>query len=93
MISMTLWGVGKLNIHPWDCRGNSHEEKFMNVEMIQDQLNNAVTFFKAFENISKGLEFFYTPQAEGKEATGIYGAIKGAFEPLSSSSSNAPAAK
>ena len=65
----------------------------MNVEMIQEQLNNAVTFFKAFENISKGLEFFYTPQGESKEATGIYGSIKGAFVPLSSSSSNAPPAK
>ena len=51
----------------------------MNVEMIQEQLNNAATFFKAFENITKGLEFFY----EG-ENNGFYSTFKGAFEPLSS---------
>lgn len=31
----------------------------MNVEMIQDQLGNAATFFESFGKVVKGLEFFY----------------------------------
>lgn len=60
----------------------------MNVEIIQDQLNNAVTFFKAFENIAKGLEFFYVPQTDKAGETiegtgkGLSSAFSSAFEPL-----------
>ncbi|MEY8209529.1 hypothetical protein [Corynebacterium sp. MNWGS58] len=50
----------------------------MNVEIIQEQLGNAVTFFKAFENITKGLEFFYDGENNGFSST-----IKDAFNPLS----------
>ncbi|ERJ47053.1 hypothetical protein N579_01255 [Corynebacterium pseudodiphtheriticum 090104] len=62
----------------------------MNVEMIQEQLNNAVTFFKAFENITKGLEFFYVPQTNKAGDTiegtgqGLSSAFTHAFKPLSS---------
>ena len=50
----------------------------MNVEMIQDQLGNAATFFESFGKVVKGLEFFYDGENNGFSST-----IKDAFNPLS----------